>query len=1393
MDPTKVEKIRNWPIPKNAKQVSSFLGLTNYYNHFIKNYADIAAPLQQLTHKNFLYVWSDDCNKAFIKLKELMCSDPVLRQPDLSKRFFLYTDASALSAGAILSQKDDKGEYVISYASRKFKHAELNYSVTEKECLAVLWAVKLYRIYLDGVEFTIITDHKALKWLLDITDPHGRLARWSIYLQAYIFIIENRPGITHTNADALSRVYTVEFSNNDQESISDTSQKSLDVWEDATLLYYLKHNKHKPGVSKKQIKRVTEKSEHYIYEQPNDKIWFTSTNDDKTRILEVPKIDDRVAIVQKQHLFAHMNARKTYDHLKLQYYWHNMMKTIESQIRRCIECLKHKHVIVKEHPAIALAIHRLMERIGIDLAFGLPETDEGYHGVLVITEYLSKYPFAVPIKSKLAAEIAEHLFNFISLFGPPELMLSDRGKEFINQLVDELLNQIGIEHVVTSSYHPRTDGLTEKYNQTLLRALRKHADDNPTTWPKWLPYCLMAYRDTIHSSTGYTPYELMFGRKMNKFINYNIADKTISESAISIRLTEIKQMFEETIPKAIENIQDSQKIQINSQNSSHHIQEQLLKIDDEVYIKVLKIHPKIDPDYVGPYFIDGITRKHNYWLRDKDGKRQACALPLSRLKLVEKLIPTEKLTDPKINIDDTFYDIETIIMDRQRNKKKEFYVKWLNLDDSQNSWVPLENFKSPDMIKEYFVNKRKIKKQTNTINIQTNQANIVQINFPVNTHIINVNTVVKLFTFFILMINTSATILSDNFMYCQINTNKKLLDINNICKIDTIQQKELISPSNSTELLILAKLHNIVNGIGFECKKSVTSRFLKENIFTYKSLIKQTTSIIPLTEEDCQYMLLTKRCENKPMICQDLSCHLTIISEQDYVYATTVEAKDYSCQLIPRLITAETKETILFGHTADKCTATKLFCKLAESIIIWSNEIIHECPFEVVRNCAFLIEPNNIVINETLQILLKVNNKTNLCNTEMLTTTEGLFIVIKDKTSEQLTNNLTYNHRTLTELTTINDLLLSDSDFKTRELLIIDKLINQNLCSLQQTIIVALSSHFDKYHIIKYKNEQIILYSNGIYNNIYIPDCVPVFEIKLIETSENCYADIPIQYKILNRTKIGFITHSLIIKDTSKITLCNHTNDFTILPKSLRIIERKNGKINILQQSKENLHKISFLSMSTNAINYQHNIQITEGIDIISQFQQIIIINDTGSIFKIIEDGPTTLLKSTIINHPDFQSFLAIAMLKHLFWSLLTIVIVVLIKISIIILLIKCIINYVKKCWKSRIQNSNTQETNTEIIHSNPKGPENKRKTSLKEKIQNIFKQTKDPDSIELKNNLETHPLNSNSDDEPSTSCLINREKYIENTLKEMSAEISKIRNQNKFSKEDNQYDSNDN
>jgi hypothetical protein len=146
-------------------------------------------------------------------LKEKLCAYPILRSPDLTQPFTLFTDASSSAAGAILSHTDEVGDYVISYNSKTFKNAKINYSVTEKECLAVLWAAETYHIYLDGVQFKIITDHRALKWLIDITDPHGRLARWGIYLQTFNFTIENRPGIQHINADAMSRIDQLQIAN----------------------------------------------------------------------------------------------------------------------------------------------------------------------------------------------------------------------------------------------------------------------------------------------------------------------------------------------------------------------------------------------------------------------------------------------------------------------------------------------------------------------------------------------------------------------------------------------------------------------------------------------------------------------------------------------------------------------------------------------------------------------------------------------------------------------------------------------------------------------------------------------------------------------------------------------------------------------------------------------------------------------------------------------------------------------------------------------------------------------------------------------------------------------------------------------------------------------------
>jgi hypothetical protein len=206
MDPEKVEAIQSIKPPKNVKQVQQFLGICNYYRKFVKDFSSIAAPMYNLLKKDVKFIWTQECEEAFQLLKSFLMSQPIIRQPVYTQPFILYTDASALAIGANLSQVDaDNNEYVCFYASRLLKGAELHYTISEKECLAVIYAVKFFRIYLFGQNFKVVTDHSALTWLMSIKNANGRLMRWSLYLQEYEFQIFYRKGRQHTNVDILSR------------------------------------------------------------------------------------------------------------------------------------------------------------------------------------------------------------------------------------------------------------------------------------------------------------------------------------------------------------------------------------------------------------------------------------------------------------------------------------------------------------------------------------------------------------------------------------------------------------------------------------------------------------------------------------------------------------------------------------------------------------------------------------------------------------------------------------------------------------------------------------------------------------------------------------------------------------------------------------------------------------------------------------------------------------------------------------------------------------------------------------------------------------------------------------------------------------------------------------
>src|ERR1044072_6673724 len=190
LDEDNVKKIKECQPPKDVKGVRRFLGMAQYYRTFIKRFADIARPLYDLTRKDKEFEWMEAQQKAFEIIKKKLMEEPILAHPDWNKPFNLYTDASDTELGAILTQEDEneKGR-VIAYEARTLNQNEKNYLTTEKECLAVVWAVEKFRHYLGGwKKFKIFTDHAVLKSLMNHENPTGRRYRWMEKLTEYNFL-----------------------------------------------------------------------------------------------------------------------------------------------------------------------------------------------------------------------------------------------------------------------------------------------------------------------------------------------------------------------------------------------------------------------------------------------------------------------------------------------------------------------------------------------------------------------------------------------------------------------------------------------------------------------------------------------------------------------------------------------------------------------------------------------------------------------------------------------------------------------------------------------------------------------------------------------------------------------------------------------------------------------------------------------------------------------------------------------------------------------------------------------------------------------------------------------------------------------------------------------------
>jgi hypothetical protein len=569
-DPEKIAAVRDWPRPTKAKHLRSLLGLCSYYRRFVKGFGDIARPLHKLCEKGAIFQWSSDCETAFNTLKTALITAPILGYPQIGSKFILDTDASNEAVGAVLSQEQDGVERVVAYMSKALGKHEKLYCVTRKELLAVITALKHFHPYLYGQEILLRTDNAAVSWMRNLKNPTGQVARWLQEIETYHLVVTHRAGSKHQNADALSRSpckACTKQEENDQAEESDddsadqptiqynvvrvtTRGQSKDSSQDLCTTMGLMEHWQPTEIRQQQLEDTNigpiftpldegqERPEWSAISMHSSAVktlwrhwdrlvvrggmlyrkWVTELEKDSRFQLIVPE-SRKPEVLRCYHdipTAAHLGTDKMADRIRQSFYWPALRASVEKYCRTCDRCSARKPP--QRHnraPLGQIAAGEPMERVAVDLLGPLPETQDGSKYILVICDCFTKWTEAIPVPNQEAETVARAFVDgFVTRFGTPLQLHSDQGRCFESNLFQQMCNLLQIDKARSSPGHPQANGVVERFNRTLTSMLTMYCENDQHNWDKYLPQVMMAYRASVHTSTGVSPNMMMLGREV---------------------------------------------------------------------------------------------------------------------------------------------------------------------------------------------------------------------------------------------------------------------------------------------------------------------------------------------------------------------------------------------------------------------------------------------------------------------------------------------------------------------------------------------------------------------------------------------------------------------------------------------------------------------------------------------------------------------------------------------------------------------------------------------------------------------------------------------------------------------------------------------------------------
>lgn len=524
-DPDKIAAMIDYPRPTNFTEVKRFIGLCSWYRRFIENFSSLVSPINDLLKgkkKKQSIEWNPEAEKSFILIKEALVSAPVLSQPDFTKPFVVQCDASNTGVGGVLTQNIDGGEKVVAYASRSLSRSERNYSVTERECLAVIFSIEKFRPYIEGVKFTVITDHHSLLWLNNLKNPTGKLARWAIRLRQHNFELIHRKGSSHHVPDALSRMYsndpvsedTVPTVTDPQISVLEVDTDRIDPWfDDFRSKILASPNDYPQWKVEKDL----------VFKHLPSSLPF-STNSTEWKIL-VPK-PQRRDVMKSCHeppVCAHMGFYKTFSRIQEKYYWPKMRQDILKYVRSCSVCGSQKSPntmsmgkMGKEKQA-----QYPFQFIALDLIGPMVKSKRGYTWLLVVADWFSKFTLLHPLRKATAKNIATYLEDEVFLmFGVPQFVICDNGTNLNNPVLKDLCKQYGVQKIWFNAVYSPQCNFVERNNKTVSTAIRSYIKDDHRDWDLHLPKIRQAINTAKHEVTKFTPVFLNFGRHVPLSGNY---------------------------------------------------------------------------------------------------------------------------------------------------------------------------------------------------------------------------------------------------------------------------------------------------------------------------------------------------------------------------------------------------------------------------------------------------------------------------------------------------------------------------------------------------------------------------------------------------------------------------------------------------------------------------------------------------------------------------------------------------------------------------------------------------------------------------------------------------------------------------------------------------------